>query len=63
MFVIVRGLDGLLEAIKFVDSMRDKRCYLGVRFLKVASDECVNYHDIRTAQFFWEVLVEVGRVL
>ncbi|XP_027936133.1 pentatricopeptide repeat-containing protein At1g77360, mitochondrial-like [Vigna unguiculata] len=60
---LVRGPDGLLEAIKFVDSMRDRRCYPGVRFLKVALDECVKFHDARTAKFFWEVLVEVGRVL
>ncbi|XP_047153508.1 pentatricopeptide repeat-containing protein At1g77360, mitochondrial-like [Vigna umbellata] len=60
---LVRGPDGLLEAIKFVDSMRDRRCYPGVRFLKVALDECIKFHDARTAKFFWEVLVEVGRVL
>ncbi|KHN17937.1 Pentatricopeptide repeat-containing protein, mitochondrial [Glycine soja] len=59
---LVRGHDGLLEAIKFVDSMRDRRCYPGVRFLKAALDECVKCHDVRTAEFFWEVLV-VGKVL
>ncbi|TKY47410.1 Pentatricopeptide repeat-containing protein mitochondrial [Spatholobus suberectus] len=59
---LVRGPDGLLEAIKFVDSMRDRRCYPGVRFLKAALDECLKCHDIRTAEFFWEVMV-VGKVL
>lgn len=59
---LVRGRDGLLEAIKFVDSMRDRRCYPGVRFLKAALDECLQSHDVRTAQFFWEVLV-VGKVV
>ncbi|RDX89229.1 Pentatricopeptide repeat-containing protein, mitochondrial, partial [Mucuna pruriens] len=54
---LVRGPDGLLEAIKFVDSMRDRRCYPGVRFFKAALDECRKCHDIRTAEFFWEVLV------
>jgi len=49
MCALVRGLDGLLKAIKFVDSMRDKRCYPGGRFLKVALNECVKYHDVRTA--------------
>ncbi|KAK7387381.1 hypothetical protein VNO78_28146 [Psophocarpus tetragonolobus] len=60
---LLRGPDGLLEAIKFFDSMRDRRCYPGVRFLKVALDECVKSHDLRTAEFFWEVLVLVGKVL
>ncbi|KAG4920348.1 hypothetical protein JHK82_049305 [Glycine max] len=59
---LVRGPDGLLEAIKFVDSMRDRRCFPGVRFLKAALDECVKSHDVRTAEFFWEVLV-VGKVV
>ena len=52
----------MLEAIKFVDSMRDRRCFPGVRFLKAALDECVKSHDVRTAEFFWEVLV-VGKVV
>jgi len=60
---LVRGPDGLLEAIKFVDSRRNRKCYPGARFLKVALDECVKYHDFMIAQFFWEVLVEVGREL
>ncbi|KAL2333238.1 hypothetical protein Fmac_014451 [Flemingia macrophylla] len=59
---LVRGHDGLLEAIKFVDSMRDRGCYPGVRFLKAALDECLESHDVRTAEFFWDVLV-VGKVL
>ncbi|KAK7285245.1 hypothetical protein RJT34_20009 [Clitoria ternatea] len=53
---LVRGPDGLLEAIKFFDSMRDRKCYPGMRFLKVALDECVKCHDVRTAEFFWEVM-------
>lgn len=59
---LVRGPDGLLEAIKFFDSMRDRRCYPGVRFLKAALDECHKCHDLRTAEFFWDVLV-VGKRL
>ena len=59
---LVRGPDGLLEAIKFVDSMRDRRCFPGVRFLKAALDECLKSHDVRTAEFFWEVLV-FGKVV
>ncbi|KAK7305716.1 hypothetical protein VNO77_43626 [Canavalia gladiata] len=56
---LIRGPDGLLEALKFFDSMRDRRCYPGMRFLKVALDECVRCHDIRTAEFFWEVMVGI----
>lgn len=54
---LIRGVNGIHEAIKFFDSMRDRRCYPGMRFFKVALDECVKYHDVRTAEFFWEVMV------
>ncbi|XP_027336780.1 pentatricopeptide repeat-containing protein At1g77360, mitochondrial-like [Abrus precatorius] len=54
---LIKGPDGLLEAIKFFDSMRDRSCYPGMRFFKVAMDECVKQRDVRTAEFFWEVMV------
>ncbi|KAE9598798.1 hypothetical protein Lal_00022527 [Lupinus albus] len=54
---VIRGSNGLHEAMKFCDSMRVRRCYPGMRFFKVALDECVKYHDVRMAEFFWEEIV------
>ncbi|KAK7290191.1 hypothetical protein RIF29_04433 [Crotalaria pallida] len=55
---VIKGVNGIHEAMKFFDSMRDRRCYPGMRFFKVAMDECVKYHDLRMAEFFWEVMVD-----
>ncbi|MED6121520.1 hypothetical protein PIB30_030949 [Stylosanthes scabra] len=59
---LIRGEYGIREAIKFFDSMRDRKCYPGMRFFKVALDECVKDHDVRTAEYFWEVLVGKARL-
>ncbi|CAK8566618.1 unnamed protein product [Lathyrus sativus] len=55
---VIKGPDGIRDAVKFFDSMRDRRCYPGVRFFRVALDECVRFHDIRRAEFFWDVMLE-----
>ncbi|KAK2442085.1 pentatricopeptide repeat-containing protein, mitochondrial [Trifolium repens] len=54
---LIKGSDGIREAVKFFDSLRDRRCYPGIRFFRVALDECVRFHDIRRAEFFWEVML------
>ncbi|KEH34676.1 putative pentatricopeptide [Medicago truncatula] len=54
---LIKGSDGIHEAVKFFDSLRDRRCYPGIRFFRVALDECSRFHDIRRAEFFWEVMM------
>ncbi|KAL1365357.1 hypothetical protein AAHE18_03G282500 [Arachis hypogaea] len=54
---LIRSENGVREAVKFFDSMSDRKCYPGIRFFKVALDECVKDHDLRNAEFLWEVLV------
>lgn len=55
---LIREPNGIHEALKFFDSMRDRKCYPGLKFFKVALDECVNCHDIQVAEMFWEIMVE-----
>ncbi|XP_057433184.1 pentatricopeptide repeat-containing protein At1g77360, mitochondrial-like [Lotus japonicus] len=54
---LIKGPDGIREAVKFFDSMRDRRCYPGLRFYKAALEQCVKDHDVRMAEFFWEVML------
>lgn len=61
--VLIKGPDGILEALKFFDSMRDRKCYPGIRFFRAALDECVKFHDIKRAEFFWEVMVGRSRTV
>ncbi|KAF7816452.1 pentatricopeptide repeat-containing protein [Senna tora] len=57
---LIRESNGIPEALKFFDSMRDRKCYPGMKFFKVALDECVKCHDTRAAELLWDVLV--GRI-
>lgn len=54
---LIREPNGIHEALKFFDSMRDRRCYPGMRFFKIALDESVKCHDTRAAELLWEVMV------
>lgn len=54
---LIKGSDGIHESVKFFDSMRDRKCYPGIRFFRIALDECVRFHDIKRAEFFWEVML------
>ncbi|GAU35515.1 hypothetical protein TSUD_155450 [Trifolium subterraneum] len=54
---LIRGSDGIREASKFFDLLSDRKCYPGSRFFTVALDECARFHDIRKAEYFWEVML------
>ncbi|XP_028798490.1 pentatricopeptide repeat-containing protein At1g77360, mitochondrial-like [Neltuma alba] len=55
---LIREPNGIHESLKFFDSMRENKCYPGMKFFKVALDECVKCHDTRVAEMLWEIVVE-----
>lgn len=58
---LIKGPDGIHEATKFLDVMKDRRCYPGLDFLKVALEECSKKDDARGAAFLWDTMVgEIG---
>ncbi|XP_045818174.1 pentatricopeptide repeat-containing protein At1g77360, mitochondrial-like isoform X1 [Trifolium pratense] len=54
---LAKGSDGIHEALKFFDLLRDRGCYPGIRFFGIVLDECVRFNDIRRAEFFWEIML------
>ncbi|WJX70821.1 hypothetical protein P8452_54889 [Trifolium repens] len=54
---LIKGSDGIREALKFFDLLRDRGCYPGIRFFGIVLDECVRFHDITRAEFFWEIML------
>ncbi|XP_011021408.1 PREDICTED: pentatricopeptide repeat-containing protein At1g52640, mitochondrial-like isoform X2 [Populus euphratica] len=54
---LLMGYDGLREAMKHFDTMKDRGCFPGVRFFRLALEECLKCNDIRAAMLIWETLV------
>ncbi|WJX70823.1 hypothetical protein P8452_54891 [Trifolium repens] len=54
---LAKGSDGIHEALKFFDLLRDKGCYPGIKFFGIVLDECVRFNDIRRAEFFLEIML------
>lgn len=56
---LFKGPDGTREALKFFETMKDRRCYPGMKFFKVALEECVKASDARGARLLWEAMMEI----
>jgi pentatricopeptide repeat protein len=54
---LANGYDGIHDALMFFDLSRGRGCFPGIRFLGIIFDECVRFHDIRRAEFFWEIML------
>ncbi|KAM7524271.1 hypothetical protein LguiA_014173 [Lonicera macranthoides] len=57
LITLIKGPDGLCEAMKFFETMKDRRCYPGMKFFKVALEECLKKGDKRVAESLWGSLV------
>lgn len=54
---LLKGADGMREVLKIFDTMKDRACYPGIKFLKFAIDECVRKSDSKGAKMIWEEMV------
>uniref|UniRef100_A0A5B6Z3P7 Pentatricopeptide repeat-containing protein n=2 Tax=Davidia involucrata TaxID=16924 RepID=A0A5B6Z3P7_DAVIN len=54
---LLKGPDGMREAMKFFDTMKDRRCYPGLKFFKVALEDCVKKGDARGGGLLWDAMV------
>ncbi|KAK3024397.1 hypothetical protein RJ639_043355 [Escallonia herrerae] len=54
---LLRGPEGMRETLKFFETMRDRRCYPGIKFFKVALEDCARNSDVRVAELLWESMV------
>ncbi|KAM1601311.1 hypothetical protein ACFX13_026181 [Malus domestica] len=57
---LLKGPDGIREVVKFFETLKDRKCYLGINFFKLALDECVKKGDAKGADTFWRAMI--GRI-
>ncbi|GAB2300081.1 hypothetical protein Dimus_034122 [Dionaea muscipula] len=53
---LLKGPNGIHEAMKFFNTMRERRCTPGVKFFKFALEECARRDDARGAALVWEAM-------
>ena len=49
--------DGRREVMKFFQTMRDRGCSPGIKFYRIALQECVKTNDLKGAQLLWETML------
>lgn len=54
---LIKGPDGMREAMKFFETMKDRRCFPGMKFFKIALEECVRNGDAKVAEVLWGNMV------
>ncbi|KAI3414410.1 uncharacterized protein J3R85_016301 [Psidium guajava] len=57
---LLKGPSGICEALKYMWTMSDHRCYPGMKFFRSALEECTKRNDSKGADFLWEAMV--GRI-
>ncbi|KAM1966061.1 hypothetical protein ACFX15_046328 [Malus domestica] len=57
---LLKGPDGIREAVKVFETLKNRRCYPGISFFRLALDECVKKCDSRGADTLWQAMV--GRI-
>lgn len=57
---LLKGPNGFREALEFFETLKANRCYPGMKFFRLALEECVKNGDARGAEALWEAMV--GRV-
>ncbi|KAJ4706934.1 Pentatricopeptide repeat-containing protein [Melia azedarach] len=54
---LLKSRDGIYEAVNSLKRMIDRGCRPGIKFFKVALEECLKGHDVRGAELIWEAMV------
>ncbi|GLU10689.1 hypothetical protein SLE2022_274750 [Rubroshorea leprosula] len=54
---LLKGPDGMIEALKYLETMKERKCSPGVKFFNVALEDCLKNSDVRGARLLWEAMV------
>lgn len=57
---LVKAPGGMAEVLRFFETMKDKGCYPGVKFFKVALEECARTGDGRSAKVLWDTMIKMN---
>ncbi|GMH30619.1 hypothetical protein Nepgr_032462 [Nepenthes gracilis] len=53
---LIKGPNGINEAMKFFNSMTERNCGPGLKFFKLALEECSRNDNVRGAALIWEAM-------
>ncbi|KAK0596078.1 hypothetical protein LWI29_014985 [Acer saccharum] len=54
---LLKGRGGIHEVLNSFKMLSDRRCYPGIKFFKLALEECLKTNDVRGAELIWESMV------
>ncbi|KAL6954188.1 hypothetical protein U1Q18_012073 [Sarracenia purpurea var. burkii] len=57
---LLKDPDGILEVLRFLETMKDKGCYPGLKFFKAALEDCVRKADGRNARLLWDLMLKIN---
>ncbi|XP_076949940.1 pentatricopeptide repeat-containing protein At5g15010, mitochondrial-like [Bidens hawaiensis] len=57
---LLKGSDGLHEAMKVFEALKVKGCYPGIRFFKDAINECAMVSDVKAGKLLWDSMSVLG---
>ncbi|KGN51046.1 pentatricopeptide repeat-containing protein At1g77360, mitochondrial [Cucumis sativus] len=56
--VLLRDPNGLQRALVTFQRLKDKMCYPGFKFFKLALDECIKCGDIKSGKYLWNEIIQ-----
>ncbi|XP_022963446.1 pentatricopeptide repeat-containing protein At1g77360, mitochondrial-like [Cucurbita moschata] len=56
--LLLKDPNGLHEALMFFKRLKDKMCYPGFKFFKLALDECAKNRDVKAGKYLWNEIIE-----
>lgn len=57
LITLLNGPNGINETIKFFETMRERKCFPGLRFFKIALEDCAKKVDVKAAVFIWDSMI------
>ncbi|KAK8674154.1 hypothetical protein V6N13_112450 [Hibiscus sabdariffa] len=55
---LIKGKDGISEALRHVDILLENKCYPGMKFFRDALDDFQKVGNVRGAELIWKAMVE-----
>ncbi|KAE8726713.1 putative DsRNA-binding domain-like superfamily protein [Hibiscus syriacus] len=60
---LIKGKDGISEALRHVDILLEKKCYPGMKFFRDALEDFQKVGNVRGAELIWKTMVEKVGIL
>lgn len=55
---LIKGKDGVNEALKYIDILHQRKCYPGIKFFRDVLEDFQKVGNVRGAELIWKAMVE-----